>query len=60
MVLVVASLAAFVFFVDGAVNMMRATSVLDRVGRRTLAQIRAVARAAGEGVEPGPAPAGSR
>ncbi|GAA1083188.1 DUF2254 domain-containing protein [Nocardiopsis composta] len=58
MVLVVASLAAFVFFVDGAVNMMRATSVLDRVGRRTLAQIRAVARAAGEGVEPGPAPAG--
>ncbi|MDA2803657.1 DUF2254 domain-containing protein [Nocardiopsis suaedae] len=44
MLLVGASLVAFVYFVDGTVKMMRPTTVLDRVGRETLRQIRALPR----------------
>ncbi|MDA2811604.1 DUF2254 domain-containing protein [Nocardiopsis sp. RSe5-2] len=44
MLLVGASLVMFVYFVDGTVKMMRPTTVLDRVGRETLRQIRALPR----------------
>lgn len=45
LLLVGASLVAFVYFVDGTVKLMRPTTVLDRVGRETLRQIRALPRA---------------